>query len=119
MFYDPAGLFEFDIQLPHNYPQVPPQFKLVTTNFGRVRFNPNLYSSGKVGCDLLDALLEFHNSSSPLLLQIFWLAHCDLTNIDFLVSCEQHATLSLYSSAFLLCYGIKVEFEWVFLHLVK
>ncbi|XP_065187444.1 uncharacterized protein LOC135818051 [Sycon ciliatum] len=47
------GLFEFDIFLPATYPNSPPCFRLVTTNHGKVRFNPNLYACGKVCLSLL------------------------------------------------------------------
>ena len=47
------GLFEFDIQFPLRYPQVPPKVLLKTTNSGTVRFNPNLYACGKVCLSLL------------------------------------------------------------------
>eukprot|EP00756_Hemistasia_phaeocysticola_P004569 Hpha_TRINITY_DN12898_c0_g2::TRINITY_DN12898_c0_g2_i1::g.24198::m.24198 len=47
------GLFVFDVHLPANYPHCPPQCKLRTTGGGTVRFNPNLYESGKVCLSLL------------------------------------------------------------------
>ena len=47
------GCFEFDILLPSNYPDSPPNVKLVTTGGGTVRFNPNLYNCGKVCLSLL------------------------------------------------------------------
>lgn len=50
--YD-SGAFVFDIYLPLDYPQVAPKFQLLTTGGGRVRFNPNLYNSGKVCLSLL------------------------------------------------------------------
>lgn len=50
--YD-SGAFLFDIFLPPNYPQAPPKFTLLTTGAGKVRFNPNLYSNGKVCLSLL------------------------------------------------------------------
>ncbi|KAG5176482.1 ubiquitin-conjugating enzyme/RWD-like protein, partial [Tribonema minus] len=40
------GLFEFDIFLPAQYPNVPPQVQLITTGHGKVRYNPNLYACG-------------------------------------------------------------------------
>ncbi|KAH7823949.1 putative Baculoviral IAP repeat-containing protein 6 [Monocercomonoides exilis] len=48
-----AGLFEFDIFYPSNYPRSPPLVQIVTTGGGTVRFNPNLYSNGKVCLSLL------------------------------------------------------------------
>jgi len=43
-----GGLFLFDVFFPEAYPSVPPLVQLVTTGGGTVRFNPNLYSDGKV-----------------------------------------------------------------------
>ena len=43
-----GGAFVFVISLPPTYPFAPPAMKLLTTNDGRTRFNPNLYSNGKV-----------------------------------------------------------------------
>jgi ubiquitin-protein ligase len=48
-----CGAFVFDIFFPDNYPNVPPQVLLRTTGGGTVRFNPNLYDSGKVCLSLL------------------------------------------------------------------
>ena len=39
--------------LPVNYPHSPPKVTLLTTGKGSVRFNPNLYASGKVCLSLL------------------------------------------------------------------
>ena len=47
------GLFEFHIHLPSDYPNTPPEVLLNTTGNQQVRFNPNLYSSGKVCLSLL------------------------------------------------------------------
>ncbi|KAL1741247.1 hypothetical protein HDZ31DRAFT_45856 [Schizophyllum fasciatum] len=47
------GLYEFDIFLPLDYPRIPPLVHLRTTGGGKVRFNPNLYESGKVCLSLL------------------------------------------------------------------
>eukprot|EP01060_Flectonema_neradi_P010399 TRINITY_DN1748_c0_g1_i2.p1 TRINITY_DN1748_c0_g1~~TRINITY_DN1748_c0_g1_i2.p1 ORF type:complete len:462 (+),score=60.44 TRINITY_DN1748_c0_g1_i2:45-1430(+) len=47
------GCFMFDIFLPSQYPQVPPKVTLTTTSGGKIRFNPNLYASGKVCLSLL------------------------------------------------------------------
>jgi ubiquitin-protein ligase len=47
------GLFEFHIFIPPDYPNVPPLVNLQTTGDGMVRFNPNLYSDGKVCLSLL------------------------------------------------------------------
>jgi len=47
------GLFEFHVFIPAEYPSVPPLVNLQTTGGGMVRFNPNLYSDGKVCLSLL------------------------------------------------------------------
>ena len=47
------GLFEFDIFVPPNYPNIPPKVTFKTTNGGQFRFNPNLYDSGYVCLSLL------------------------------------------------------------------
>ncbi|GAA6007783.1 uncharacterized protein JCM10292_005433 [Rhodotorula paludigena] len=47
------GLFEFDIFLPLQYPQVSPLCWLKTTGGNQCRFNPNLYAEGKVCLSLL------------------------------------------------------------------
>ncbi|XP_054266939.1 ubiquitin-conjugating enzyme E2 Z-like [Macrosteles quadrilineatus] len=50
--YD-GGFFYFIVFFPPNYPFEPPKVKLMTTGGGTVRFNPNLYSSGKVCLSIL------------------------------------------------------------------
>ncbi len=47
------GLFEFHASLPADYPNGTPQVLIHTTGNGSVRFNPNLYDSGKVCLSLL------------------------------------------------------------------
>eukprot|EP00595_Chromulina_sp_UTEXLB2642_P002640 CAMPEP_0196764806 /NCGR_PEP_ID=MMETSP1095-20130614/6897_1 /TAXON_ID=96789 ORGANISM="Chromulina nebulosa, Strain UTEXLB2642" /NCGR_SAMPLE_ID=MMETSP1095 /ASSEMBLY_ACC=CAM_ASM_000446 /LENGTH=192 /DNA_ID=CAMNT_0042121299 /DNA_START=1057 /DNA_END=1635 /DNA_ORIENTATION=+ len=47
------GLFLFDVFFPASYPSTPPHVNLQTTGKGTVRFNPNLYNSGKVCLSLL------------------------------------------------------------------
>lgn len=47
------GSFEYDIYFDDSYPNGPPKVNLTTTGSGRVRFNPNLYSCGKVCLSLL------------------------------------------------------------------
>ena len=47
------GVFEFHAMFPNNYPDDPPKVLLETTGGGSVRFNPNLYNSGKVCLSLL------------------------------------------------------------------
>ncbi|GAA5871136.1 hypothetical protein JCM8547_001468 [Rhodosporidiobolus lusitaniae] len=48
-----GGLFEFDIFIPLEYPQVSPLCWLRTTGGNQCRFNPNLYAEGKVCLSLL------------------------------------------------------------------
>jgi len=48
-----GGFFEFDIYFPCDYPQSPPKCQYLTTGYGKVRFNPNLYADGKVCLSLL------------------------------------------------------------------
>jgi len=48
-----GGCFEFDAFIPIDYPNVPPKCNLITTGYGTVRFNPNLYNCGKVCLSLL------------------------------------------------------------------
>ncbi len=47
------GLFEFHVYFPNDYPNSVPQVLINTTDNGKVRFNPNLYSNGKVCLSLL------------------------------------------------------------------
>ncbi|KAJ5344709.1 hypothetical protein N7452_002713 [Penicillium brevicompactum] len=47
------GFFEFSIKVPSDYPANPPSVKIKTTNKGRTRFGPNLYSNGKVCLSIL------------------------------------------------------------------
>jgi ubiquitin-protein ligase len=47
------GLFEFHVYFPDGYPAVVPQVLINTTDNNKVRFNPNLYSNGKVCLSLL------------------------------------------------------------------
>ncbi|XP_033096712.1 probable ubiquitin-conjugating enzyme protein 17, partial [Anneissia japonica] len=48
-----GGCFLFDIYFPPSYPKGPPMVSILTTGAGTVRFNPNLYSSGRVCLSLL------------------------------------------------------------------
>ena len=50
--YD-GGCFVFDVGFPPSYPSIPPKVSLRTTGEGDVRFNPNLYQTGKVCLSLL------------------------------------------------------------------
>ena len=47
------GAFVYDIYFDDNYPDGPPKINLSTTGGGAIRFNPNLYSCGKVCLSLL------------------------------------------------------------------
>jgi len=48
-----GGMFEFHVYFPMEYPHVPPSVQFITTAGGTVRFNPNLYTCGKVCLSLL------------------------------------------------------------------
>jgi ubiquitin-protein ligase len=48
------GLFEFHAYFPENYPNTVPQVLLHTTGGNTIRFNPNLYDTGKVCLSLLN-----------------------------------------------------------------
>lgn len=50
--YD-GGLFYFFLKCPTNYPMQPPKIKLMTTDGGKVRFNPNFYKCGKLCVSIL------------------------------------------------------------------
>ncbi|KAL2268956.1 hypothetical protein VTJ83DRAFT_3802 [Remersonia thermophila] len=47
------GIFEFDMFCGPEFPQKPPEMFYRTTGSGRSRFNPNLYSNGKICLSLL------------------------------------------------------------------
>ena len=47
------GAFLFDVFFDNQYPNSPPKVTLMTTGGGTTRFNPNLYSNGKVCLSLL------------------------------------------------------------------
>jgi ubiquitin-protein ligase len=68
------GLYLFDALLPSDYPYVPPKITLVTTGNGKVRFNPNLYSTGYVCLSIINTWRgrpeEQWNPSSSSLLQV-------------------------------------------------
>eukprot|EP00163_Fabomonas_tropica_P030757 TRINITY_DN7091_c0_g2_i2.p1 TRINITY_DN7091_c0_g2~~TRINITY_DN7091_c0_g2_i2.p1 ORF type:complete len:214 (+),score=17.25 TRINITY_DN7091_c0_g2_i2:211-852(+) len=48
-----GGFFHFRLRFPNDYPYSPPAVKLITTDGNSVRFNPNLYASGKVCLSIL------------------------------------------------------------------
>ncbi|XP_050043586.1 ubiquitin-conjugating enzyme E2 Z-like [Dermacentor andersoni] len=43
-----GGFFHFLVKCPPNYPVSPPRVRVMTTDAGRVRFNPNFYACGEV-----------------------------------------------------------------------
>jgi len=47
------GFYLFDFEFPANYPHAPPEVKYMT-NDGYTRFNPNLYTHGKVCLSILN-----------------------------------------------------------------
>ncbi|KAL1916488.1 uncharacterized protein VTP21DRAFT_5679 [Calcarisporiella thermophila] len=47
------GMFEFTMRFPDSYPSQPPKVAALTTNYGRTRFNPNIYANGKVCLSIL------------------------------------------------------------------
>ena len=52
-----GGFFYFVFRFPTTYPFDPPKVKLMTTGNGTVRFNPNLYSNGKVCLSIIGTWL--------------------------------------------------------------
>ena len=48
-----GGYYLFELDFPYNYPFSPPTLKFLTNNQG-IRFNPNLYTSGKVCVSILN-----------------------------------------------------------------
>ncbi|KAL3254380.1 hypothetical protein MRX96_054267 [Rhipicephalus microplus] len=53
-----GGFFQFLLKFPSNYPTMPPRVRMVTTDAGRVNFNPNLYADGKVCLNILGTAKE-------------------------------------------------------------
>ena len=49
-----CGCFEFDVHFPASYPEAPPLINIATTGGNTVRFNPNLYATGKVCLSILN-----------------------------------------------------------------
>jgi ubiquitin-protein ligase len=80
------GCYEFHLQLPTTYPNTVPKCLFVTTDSGRVRFNPNLYANGKVCLSLLGTWAghesESWNADTSNLLQLF-------LSIQSLILCEE------------------------------
>ena len=48
-----GGAFSFNVEFPPDYPFKPPSFKFLTQD-GKTRFNPNLYTNGKVCLSILN-----------------------------------------------------------------
>lgn len=59
------GIFVFHIICDQSYPMNPPKMKIITTNDGQTRFNPNFYADGKVCVSMLGTFGEL--TWSPLL----------------------------------------------------
>jgi ubiquitin-protein ligase len=80
------GLFEFHAYLPPSYPNEVPQVLLHTTGNDTIRFNPNLYNSGKVCLSLLGTWQgqesEKWNAKTSTFLQV-------LVSIQSLILVEQ------------------------------
>ena len=55
------GMFHFDMKFPQDYPNSPPKVQITTTSGGHVRFNPNLYSNGKVCLSILGTWRAEHS----------------------------------------------------------
>ena len=47
------GFYEFNVKIVRDYPTKPPTVTAITTNMGQTRFNPNIYSGGKVCLSIL------------------------------------------------------------------
>jgi baculoviral IAP repeat-containing protein 6 len=80
------GFFEFHIKLNDTFPKENPSCHFQTTGGGKVRFNPNLYDSGKVCLSLLGTWRghesESWNEKTSSLLQL-------ILSIQSLILCEQ------------------------------
>tara|TARA_B110001452_G_C15080979_1_gene377131 strand:+ start:47 stop:685 length:639 start_codon:yes stop_codon:yes gene_type:complete len=55
------GLFHFDLKFPQDYPNSAPKVLITTTSGGHVRFNPNLYATGKVCLSILGTWRAEHS----------------------------------------------------------
>ncbi|KAL9090284.1 MAG: hypothetical protein Q9165_005316 [Trypethelium subeluteriae] len=77
------GLFEFDLLCGAKFPHEPPAMQFKTTAGGKVRFNPNLYESGKVCLSLLGTWSgEPWQPGSSTILQV-------LLSIQAMIFCEE------------------------------
>ena len=55
------GLFHFDMRFCSDYPNTAPKVLITTTSGNQVRFNPNLYSNGKVCLSILGTWRAEHS----------------------------------------------------------
>jgi len=55
------GMFHFDLKFPRDYPNTAPKVLITTTSGGQVRFNPNLYATGKVCLSILGTWRAEHS----------------------------------------------------------
>lgn len=55
------GMFHFDMKFPADYPNSAPKVLIMTTSGGHVRFNPNLYATGKVCLSILGTWRAEHS----------------------------------------------------------
>ena len=69
------GAFTFDVYCEDTYPAGPPKMAITTTGNSKIRFNPNLYSCGKVCLSLLGtwrgSANEVWDAKMSTLLQLF------------------------------------------------
>lgn len=77
-----GGYYEFDLYIPNDYPNTVPKMNFLTTDNGRIRFNPNLYNSGKVCLSLLNTWGEKQWNSeistiSQILISIYSMIFCE------------------------------------------
>merc|ERR1719238_355597 len=77
------AMFHFDLKFPQDYPNSAPKVLITTTSGGQVRFNPNLYATGKVCLSILGTWRAEHSgeqwsavqSAQSILLSIQSLMH--------------------------------------------
>ena len=79
-----GGFYFFEIQFPYNYPFSPPKLNYLT-NDGYIRFNPNLYTNGKVCISILNTWHGEQWSSCQTLTSVL-LTVCSILNNNPLVN---------------------------------